>query len=488
MRGRVSARSGRLCVCSLFVAAAAATVASPAMAQTTVALNEPATQVVHATLRGGTYANTNFNNVLETRASSDLTYERRVMLKFDTQNTIPAGTAVTSAILTVTVKAADAGLTRHLAAYQVTSSWDETETTWNSRRTAEKWLTAGGDIGTKLSTQTVSDVVGSKVSFDVTSLVKAAVAGSLGTSRYTRIVLVDIDAPTNLSWRSYYSAQDSNIANRPTLNVTYGNVTPPTPPPPASGSTTTLRVLEYNTQHGGIGTDGVYDPNRSANVVATINPDVVSLCELESWDSYDSGDGVAQWKAMLEAKTGQTWYTLDIQDYGVWTAGGIRNAILSKYPVQATYRHEFSTGRDRTVGGVSITVNGRNINFMSTHFDPYDESNRISEATQLVSYASGFAEDRIILGDFNALPGTTEMNIIGNAYHDAWVDAVKLGTNISAADNPNGYTRRGRIDYVWYSKGEAHLTLKSAQVVDTRDSNGVMPSDHRPLLATFTVQ
>jgi endonuclease/exonuclease/phosphatase family metal-dependent hydrolase len=302
------------------------------------------------------------------------------------------------------------------------------------------------------------------------------------------VVLVDIDAPTNLSWRSYYDAKESNTALRPTLKVTYGSGTTPVSTPTPTGSSSTLRVLEYNTQHGGIGTDGKYDPNRQANWVAKINPDVVSLCELETKDSYDSGDGVAQWKAMLEAKTGHTWYTLDIQDYGDWTAGGIRNAILSKYPVHATYRHEFSTGRDRTIGGVSITVNGRNINFMSTHFDPYDQSNRISEAKQLVSYANGFAEDRIILGDFNALPGTTEMNTIGAAYHDAWVDAQKLGTDITSSDNPNGYTRRARIDFVWYSKGEGHLTLKSAQVVDTRDSNGVMPSDHRPLLATFTVQ
>ena len=286
MRGRVSARSGRLFLCSVFAAATAALVASPASAQTTVTINQPSSQVVHATLRGGTYANTNFNNVLETRASSDLSYERRVMLKFDTQNTIPAGKAVTSAILTLTVKAADKGLTRHLAAYQVTTSWAETETTWNNRRSAEKWLTAGGDIATKLSTQTVSDVVGSKVSFDVTSLVKAAVAGSLGTSRYTRVVLVDTDAPTNLSWRSYYGANDPNTAVRPTLKVTYGGTATPPPPTTPAPSGSTLRVLEYNTQHGGIGTDGKSRPDRSASVVAKINPDIVSLCELESKDSY----------------------------------------------------------------------------------------------------------------------------------------------------------------------------------------------------------
>jgi endonuclease/exonuclease/phosphatase (EEP) superfamily protein YafD len=45
-----------------------------------------------------------------------------------------------------------------------------------------------------------------------------------------------------------------------------------------------------------------------------------------------------------------------------------------------------------------------------------------------------------------------------------------------------------RIDYVFYSRSEEHLTLKTVQVVDTRDANGVMPSDHRPVLVEFMVQ
>ena len=32
------------------------------------------------------------------------------------------------------------------------------------------------------------------------------------------------------------------------------------------------------------------------------------------------------------------------------------------------------------------------------------------------------------------------------------------------------------------------LELKKAQVFDTRDFSGVMPSDHRPLMATFEVR
>lgn len=485
MRARVSAGVRRVCVRGALAAAAMVASVLAASAQTTVTLTAPSTQVVYATLRGGTYANTNIGTLLETRKATDMSYERHALLKFDTQNTIPAGSSVTSAVMTVVVKSASAAATRRIGLYQVTRSWDQTETTWNVRRSSEAWTTAGADLGAQIAVQTVSNVVGTRVSFDVTSLVKAAVSGALGSSRYTRIALIDLDDPTSASYRAYYTPDDSTVANRPALVVAYGATTA-LPSPAPSGAT--LKVLQYNVHHGGIGTDGVYDPNRVANWIVKMNPDIVSLVEVESQDSYDSGNGVAQYKTMLEQKTGLTWYTWDIQDYGQWTSPGIRNAILSKLPFSASYRHAYSIGRDRTVGGITVTVNGRTINVMSTHLDPYDQGNRITQVNELVPYASGFAEDRIVLGDFNALPYSTEVGIFTKAYYDGWAEAVKLGIQQSAPDNPNGYTRNGRIDYVFYSRGEQYLTLKSVQVVDTRDANGIMPSDHRPVLAVFTVR
>ena len=77
-----------------------AAVSVPAFAQT-IQLTDSNDTVI----RGGTYANTNFSRdlILVTRASDDDTYERRSLLKFDTQNTIPANAQISSAKLTVTV-------------------------------------------------------------------------------------------------------------------------------------------------------------------------------------------------------------------------------------------------------------------------------------------------------------------------------------------------------------------------------------------------
>ncbi len=471
---------------AFFVALAFIGSAARAQAQTTVTLRDPQTQVVFATVRAGTYANTNQSSTLETKNTTDANVLRRALLKFDTQNGVPEGANVTSAKLTITVQGGGSDTSRLIAVYQTTQSWNENEVTWNDRRTSIPWYTPGSDLGTKLGSQAVSNVPGTKVTFDITPLVQQAVSGALGTSRYTRVALVDIDPVDDQSRRIYYTPNDPTASNRPVLTVTYGGSAPP--PTTATSSSSTLKVLEYNVHHGGYGTDGVYDPNRIINVIVKINPDIISLCEMEKNDSWVATDGVALYKSLLEQKTGVTWYSLDIQDYGDWTAGGIRNAILSKHPFAATYRHEFSVGKDRTVGGVTITVNGRTINFMSTHFDPYNGSYRATQAKELVSYAAGFAENRIILGDFNDQATSTPMLTLIAKYFDAWPEAKKIGTAYSPPDNPNGYTRNSRIDYVLYSRSQANLTLQSVEVVETRDSNGVMPSDHRPLVATFTVK
>ena len=79
--------------------------------------------------------------------------------------------------------------------------------------------------------------------------------------------------------------------------------------------------------------------------------------------------------------------------------------IYSKIPFSATYRHIYSAGKLKSVGGVTINFNGRNINFMTTHFDPYTASYRLTQARDLVTYMKGFAENRIVAGDFNDQPG-----------------------------------------------------------------------------------
>jgi endonuclease/exonuclease/phosphatase family metal-dependent hydrolase len=98
------------------------------------------------------------------------------------------------------------------------------------------------------------------------------------------------------------------------------------------------------------------------------------------------------------------------------------------------------------------------------------------------------AEQRIILGDFNARSSSGEISLMKVGYADAWAVGQSLDLDLAYEGNPSGNTRNGRIDYAFYSKQAAHLKLRKARLFDTRDGKGAMPSDHRPLLVTFDVK
>lgn len=439
------------------------------------------------TLRGGAYANTNFSTqpVLETRASSDESYVRRALLKFDTSTTIPAGSSIASARLTVTVAGGNSE-SRAISAFNVTSSYDEAAATWNERTSSSAWGKSGGDVASRYDRETVSNTAGAKVTFDVTALVQAVVRGDFG-SRYTRIALVDEGASSKDSYKVLHSDDASNAADRPVLVVTLGTAPSSSTTSSSSTSASQLRVLQYNTHHGGYGTDGRYDTNRLANWIVRMDPDVVMLNEIEKFTGWGNQNQPEVYKSLLQSKTGRTWYYVFAQEFGDWSSNGKGNLILSTVPFSFTDRHEIVHNGDRSIAEATITWNGKPITFILTHLDPDSRSLRLTQATEVTTWASSEPENKILTGDMNAWPDQSSIAQLNNYFADSWAVAASKGTAIAFSGN-SGETKNGRIDYIFYSKGSRNLTVKSSQVYDTRDSNGVMPSDHRPVVTTFYVQ
>ena len=460
-------------------------VVTAAQAQTVVVLDAPDTEVRDGFVRGGTYANTVFDTgVVVTKANSNESYRRNALLKFDTENFVPAGTAIQSAILTLTLRSSEAD-TRTLGAYHVANSFDESAATWYRRKTGYNWSTPGGDLGSRYAEVTVPPTPGLRVTLNVTTLVQAAVNGSFG-SRYTRILLRDLGASSASSYKEFYSSEATDPAQRPQLVVTYGTSPPPPPPPPPP--TSALKVLHWNT-HYGIGYyDGVYNIDRIAAWVASVNPDVVSLNEVEKYvPSHGNEDQPARYAAMLRARTGYTWYYHFAQRYGDWSTNGGGNLILSRFPIGATASLEMNC--DRSAGLATITVNGRNINVVSTHLDSQSSSCRVSEIAEILPWMRGFSSPRIFAGDFNASPGNSILSPIWAEYIDGWPAATALGTAVDYAGNSrDGATHNYRIDYILTARDSSVLTVRSAQVYDARDANGVRMSDHKPLMVTFDVR
>jgi endonuclease/exonuclease/phosphatase family metal-dependent hydrolase len=453
--------------------------AVPATAQT---VSLPAADT---TLRDGIYADVNFGSGdLETKASTNPSLVRRALLKFDTHTTIPAGSRIDSATLTLTVKSGSVP-SRRLAVYCVPSSFDEFQTTWHLRKDSLSWSTPGGDVKHQHGTVVVTNVAGSKVTIDVTAIAREAM---LRSSRYTRVLLVDVDRTTTASYMAYYSNEASNPAVRPTLVVKYRVAvpvsTPPSDPPKPPAPANTLRVLHWNIQQGRT-TDGKSNLDLIVDWVIKMKPDMISFNEIMHYASASS-DHVKIIADRLATRTGETWSYNWVQKGGA--ASGEGEAVMSRLPLESTATNLLTC--TRSVAEVMIMVNGRPINVASTHLDASSKSNtcRMNEISQLKSWYAGFVEQRLLMGDFNASSGSAEITEMTTDYRDAWADALKIDRAIAYPDNSAGNTRRRRIDFVFASKGATFLVLKEAQVYDTRDARGVRPSDHNPLVATFEVR
>jgi endonuclease/exonuclease/phosphatase family metal-dependent hydrolase len=450
-----------------------------AAAQTTVVLNQ-GPQVTDTTIRAGVYENTNFDGApLITRRSTtdEPQWERRVLLKFDTANTIPQGAEIVSATLRLTVRSGLGSGTRPLGLFRVPVGFLEDEATWRTRMGSSRWSVPGGDFAEQWSAGYAPATPGAVVQFDVTSLVQRVVNGEFDT-RYTRMLLADPEAPAKESYREYYSSEDSSSSRRPTLTIVLASGTPV--PQPSTSST--LKVLQWNIAQG-IGQDGRSNIDRVVAFIAQVRPDVISFNEIMHYSSTTSSQ-VVQISERLRAATGQTWRYKWVQKGGASSGEG--ECVMTRLPVDAT--DEYLLSYTRSVAMIRTNVNGRIIDLFSTHLDHTSSAYRLTQVRQLVAWAATQPEQRIVAGDFNWYPGTTEINEMGRTYYDGWAVARSGGDAVAYADNPDGNTRNQRIDYVWFSKGASYLTVTRAQVYDTRDSSGRKPSDHNPLMVTFQVR
>jgi endonuclease/exonuclease/phosphatase family metal-dependent hydrolase len=254
---------------------------------------------------------------------------------------------------------------------------------------------------------------------------------------------------------------------------------------------TPLKVLSWNVQFGE-GTDAVTNYDRLATWIATLSPDLVGLCEMPP-------GSIGTLVSLLNQRTGTNWFYHFVPKYPGCEEG---NLILSRFAF-VSVNGIFLTAQ-RSVAQATVSVGGTNVNFFATHLDDQSSSNRVAEVGQLKQWASGFAEPRIVTGDFNGGPDTSEAILMADSYRDSWREMMDLGSAISYADNPVGMhtrTRRGRIDYVFYSASNGSLIARGSRVPDTRDLNnpnvvitlgtlddrGVRPSDHNPVLTDFSV-
>ncbi len=291
---------------------------------------------------------------------------------------------------------------------------------------------------TTVGTATIPMAATIQVGLAVTS----HVAGSLATATFTTPVIAPVAAP-------------------------------PPPPAPTVKVPGELHVLQWNSHHGGTTSTNIYDPERFVTAALSYGPDVVSFNEVESQAQVDRLVGA------LEAQTGQEW------NYS-WDGRG--NLAASPLAMLGNSTCLVNASAGRKAAHLSLMAEGHIVNVWSAHLALDSSAVRSSEVSALVACGASWAESKVVAGDFNANPGTAELNLMGQTHQDAWSQAKTLGAALNYPGNCDGCTKNSRIDFIFASKTAAGIELKSTQVFDSRDVNGVMASDHKPTLAIYALK
>jgi len=228
----------------------------------------------------------------------------------------------------------------------------------------------------------------------------------------------------------------------------------------------TLRVLSYNIHHGR-GTDGTIDLRRLAGAIRAADADLVALQEVDERTTRSGGIDQA---AELARLTGLRMVFGPQIDY---LGGRYGQALLSRTPPGPPIVHDLpAVGGDRerriAVAAVVNSPAGR-LTFAGTHLHHRSEEARVAQARAVVAALDG--EDRCLLvGDFNAMPGSEPLAILEGAWR-----RVVVGDR-PAPTFPAGQPIR-EIDHVFVRPAAAF------DVIDLQVLEEPVASDHRPVLA-----
>jgi endonuclease/exonuclease/phosphatase family metal-dependent hydrolase len=228
-----------------------------------------------------------------------------------------------------------------------------------------------------------------------------------------------------------------------------------------------LKALQWNI-HKARRTDGTVDVDLVVSWLVRLDADVVSLNEVKPASLAEAI------RSKLSARTGRTWASYWVSESPAsTTVQGVQ--ILTRWKMSETARKHVQLSGYESRVHVKATLTHptdptRKVTVVATHLDHESSAARQTQARDLVKWAGQFAEPRIIMGDFNALPKYAEIaSIMRERYQDTWAEAVAAGKHLTFAGNAEGRTRRKRIDYAFVSKGATRLTLSTARVPDTRN-------------------
>lgn len=242
-----------------------------------------------------------------------------------------------------------------------------------------------------------------------------------------------------------------------------------------------FRILSYNV-HSCIGTDKRHSPERVANVIASLKPDIVALQEIDVGRARTGGVDQAH---MLASQLGMHAFFNASTRVGPERYG---DAILTALPIEIRRTGQLPGFHDRMhveprgALWASIEVGGYKVQVVNTHLGvwPHEQMLQLSALLGPEWLGHPDCQDPVVfVGDFNAPPGLAPYRHLAERF----TDVQKEWGRRKAKPTFPGRMPTLRLDHIWL-RGRAEI--RNVEVVRTPLAR--VASDHLPLVVDLDIR
>ena len=234
----------------------------------------------------------------------------------------------------------------------------------------------------------------------------------------------------------------------------------------------TLRVATYNI-HRCRGLDGRTSPSRIADVIRTIDPDIIALQEVVGASPRSAGHAEE-----LGAQLGMGWVMAPARHLRHALFG---NVVLSRLPIlhHAQYDLSWKTCEARCCQRVDIAVGSHTLHLYNVHLGTAYLERRY-QASRLVSFVHDrrVGPPKIVLGDFNEW-----MRGLATQMLSQRLESIDLRAHLRRRRTYPGVFPLVHLDHIYY---EGKVEVTRLELPRTRLA--LLASDHLPLVAELTVE
>jgi endonuclease/exonuclease/phosphatase family metal-dependent hydrolase len=126
---------------------------------------------------------------------------------------------------------------------------------------------------------------------------------------------------------------------------------------------------------------------------------------------------------------------------------------------------------------IEVEVQGKLLNFVTTHLDYQFEDGRLFETEQMLKFLDAVKGPAIVVADLNDIPTGSAYQLLRTKFDDAWMTS---GTKTDGFSYPADKPAK-RIDHIFYRAGE-RMRAKKSWVIAT------LASDHIPVMAEIEIK